>query len=57
MTPKLARELKKLLGDCPLGIHSGRVIATRSTTEEDVVAWLERLYDLRERLQEQRRTK
>ena len=44
----LLSRLKELLRICPLGWHEGKLIRTRSTTDEDVVEWLQDLYKLGE---------
>lgn len=38
------RTFRKLVRDCPLGYHDGKVIRHRATTEADVVEWLRRMY-------------
>lgn len=40
------RAYRKLVRDCPLGYHDGKVIRHRATTEADVVDWLQRLYQV-----------
>lgn len=39
---KLA-ELRRVMSRCPIGYVDGRLISTRSTTDADVIAWLQEL--------------
>lgn len=39
----LSVEMRKLMHECPLGYADGKVISTRSTTDADVIAWLQKL--------------
>lgn len=38
----------KLLEDCPLGIYDGKVIASRTMSEEILAAWVLRIYEVKE---------
>lgn len=42
-TWRLDRALAELVSQCPLGYVDGKVIATSSTNDADVVAWLQKL--------------
>ena len=50
MTRKLEKQIVELLNTCPLGFHDDHVLMARNTPERDVVAWLQCLYDLKDRL-------
>jgi hypothetical protein len=50
MTSKLRQRIVELLRDCPFGHHNGRVLTSRQTTEADLVAWIDRLYEIKETL-------
>lgn len=39
-------ELRHLVSTCPLGYVDGKLISTRSTTDADVIAWLQKLNEL-----------
>ena len=50
MTSDLREKLLKLLSDCPFGHYDGRVVLHRSTTEADLIAWIDRLYEVKDEL-------
>lgn len=50
MSPELEKQIVELLNTCPLGFRDDHVLRARGTPEKVVVAWLQRLYDLKDRL-------
>lgn len=50
MTPDLQKKIAELLRDCPLGHHNGSVLMPRHMAEADLVAWIDRLYEIKETL-------
>ena len=50
MSPELQQRIVELLHDCPLGHHNGRVLMPRHMAEADLVAWIDRLYEIKETL-------
>jgi hypothetical protein len=40
-------ELLRHIDACPLGWNDGKLMTTRSTTEADVLAWVQKLHHLR----------
>lgn len=47
----LVQDCNKLLLDIPFGVYNGRLVAHRSTTEDEKVEWVASCYTLRDRLQ------
>lgn len=48
------KELLQHIEQSPLGWHEGKIVMHRSTTEDDVVAWLMRLKELARKCEAQR---
>ncbi len=46
----LEHAIRRLLADCPLGVHDGRVLMPRHMPEEDLAAWVSRVYEMKDRL-------
>lgn len=46
----LEHEIRQLLADCPLGVHDSRVLMPRHMPEEDLAAWVSRVYEVKDRL-------
>jgi hypothetical protein len=49
---KTEKQVRRLIADCPLGHYRGRVMMPRHMTEEDLVAWIDRLYEVKDLLRE-----
>lgn len=45
----VSNDLRSLVSRCPLGYHDGKLITTRSTSDADVIEWLQQLKELAER--------
>jgi|HubBroStandDraft_4_1064222.scaffolds.fasta_scaffold5024078_1 hypothetical protein len=43
-------EICRLLANCPLGTYKGRVVRHRSLTDAELVAWIDRVYEMKDRL-------
>lgn len=48
----VAHDLVEAVANCPLGYHAGRIIRHRTTTDADVIAWLQRLTRIAEAAKE-----
>lgn len=46
----LARAIRRLFADCPLGAHDDRVLMPRHLSEADLAAWVHRVYKVKNRL-------
>jgi hypothetical protein len=46
----LEHAIRRILDDFPLGVHDGRVLMPRHMTEEDLAAWIVRVYEVKDRL-------
>ena len=44
---------KQLLNDIPFGYVNDRVVTPKTVTEADIVAWVQRAYDVQRQLQEE----
>jgi hypothetical protein len=49
---KLLKAVLKLFDECPFGHYNGRLLVFRSTTEADLIAWLDRLEKLKTQIRE-----
>lgn len=48
--PDLECTIRRLLADCPLGVHDDRVLMPRNLSEKDLAAWIMRVYEVKDRL-------
>jgi hypothetical protein len=46
----LERQIRRLLDDCPLGVHNDRVLMPRHMPEAELAEWVMRVYKMQKRL-------